>query len=112
MGKKARPRYDEEKEDELEQEDLSEAAEMPLIKPTLISTPLEKIGDLFNEAFLQIERVIGPAIIFPSLFPQKALLIKGKWEEQCIQVASLLINYRRRNLNLGMVFGMQLDPQK
>lgn len=76
-----RLRYVEEKEEDIEQIDLSEPTDMPNVKLTKAQNISDSISHYFSEAYLQVERIIGPAIIFPALQPQEALKVKGRWEE-------------------------------
>lgn len=46
------------------------------------------------------------------IHPRQAKQVRGKWQEDCLKVISVLINFRKNNVSLGLAFAEQLDPDK
>ena len=59
---------------------------------------------LFDKNFLIPERILSTTDMFPIIYPQRAEKIKGCWEERCIEIIKILINYRRDLVKYGIYF--------
>lgn len=51
-------------------------------------------------------------MIFPVIHPRQAKQIRGRWQDDCLKVVSVLVNFRKNNVGLGLAFAEQLDPDK
>lgn len=72
----------------------------------------EDLTTYFDKSFVEVERVLSTTHIFPVIHPRQAKQIRGKWQDDCLKVVSVLVNFRKNNVSLGLAFGEQLDPDK
>lgn len=72
----------------------------------------EDLLQYFDKNYSAVERVISTTVMFPVIHPRQARQIKGKWQEDCLNIVNVLINYRKNNVSLGLAFAEQLDPEK
>lgn len=93
----------------------------PLAAPVEIKRPqfLTVIGpdgeDLtlhFDKTFVGVERILSTTQIFPVIHPRQAKQVRGRWQEDCLKVVNVLINYRKNNVCIGLAFAEQLDQDK
>lgn len=61
---------------------------------------------------MAVEKILSTTLIFPVIHPRQAKQVRGKWQEDCLKVVNVLINYRKNNVCLGLAFAEQLDPDK
>jgi hypothetical protein len=38
------------------------------------------------------------------IHPRQAKQVSGRWQEDCLKVVNVLINYRKNNVCIGLVF--------
>ena len=61
---------------------------------------------------MSVERILTTTMIFPVIHPRQAKQIRGRWQDDCLKVVSVLVNFRKNNVGLGLAFAEQLDPDK
>lgn len=64
----------------------------------------EDLTQFFDKNCIVIERILSTTLIFPVIHPRQARQIKGKWQEDCLKVVNVLINFRKNNVNIGLAF--------
>lgn len=99
----------------LPQGDVGEAAVVEVKKPQFLSVISPDGEDLtlhFDKTFVGIERILSTTQIFPVIHPRQAKQVRGKWQEDCLKVVNVLINYRKNNVCIGLAFAEQLDQDK
>ncbi len=85
-----------------------------LLKPTFIKVEGpdgEDLTKFFDQTYTAVERVLSTTLIFPVIHPRQAKQIKGKWQDDCLKIVSVIVNFRKNNVPIGLAFAEQLDPE-
>jgi hypothetical protein len=72
----------------------------------------EDLTQYFDKTFVAVERILSSTQIFPVIHPRQAKQVRGRWQEDCLNVVNVLINYRKNNVCIGLAFAEQLDQDK
>jgi hypothetical protein len=64
----------------------------------------EDLLQYFEKNYLIVERVISTTVVFPVIHPRQAKQVKGKWQEDCLHIINVLVNYRKNNVSIGLAF--------
>ena len=72
----------------------------------------EDLTQYFDKNFTAVERLLSTTVIFPVIHPRQAKQVRGKWQEDCLKVMNVLINFRKTNVCIGLAFAEQLDLEK
>jgi len=60
--------------------------------------------EFFDQNYLEPERILYTTAMFPIIYPEKSNLIKGKWQERCIEIVMIFLNYRKGMIKFGIYF--------
>lgn len=64
----------------------------------------EDLTEYFDKSYVAIERILYTTLLFPVIHPRQAKQVRGRWQEDCLKVVNVLINFRKNNICLGIVF--------
>lgn len=64
---------------------------------------------VFDQSFLEVDRVLCTTEIFPVIHPRQALLILEKWQGKCTVVLSKLMNFYKNEYSYGIPFLYPID---
>jgi len=64
----------------------------------------EDLTQYFDKNFVAVERVLSATMIFSSVHPRQAKQIRGKWQDDCLKVVDVLVNFRKNKVCIGLTF--------
>lgn len=88
-------------------DEFTDGAALEQVKPTFIkveSPDGEDLTQYFDKTYVAVERVLYTTLIFPVIHPRQAKQIRGKWQEDCLKVVTVIINFRKNNVPIGLPF--------